>query len=71
MGYGKDVYQAVMEKLNLQRVAAEQESRRRRDDFYAACPRAAEIERLLSHTAVQAAKAVLGSGNSGEIPPNS
>ncbi|HIR56736.1 MAG TPA: ATP-binding protein [Candidatus Gallacutalibacter pullicola] len=67
MGYGKDVYQAVMEKLNLQRVAAEQESRRRRDDFYAACPRAAEIERLLSHTAVQAAKAVLGSGNSGEI----
>lgn len=67
MGYGKDVYQAVMEKLNLQRVAAEQESRRRRDDFYAACPRAAEIERMLSHTAVQAAKAVLGSGNSGEI----
>ena len=67
MGYGKDVYQAVMEKLNLQRVAAEQESRRRRDDFYAACPRVAEIERLLSHTAVQAAKAVLGSGNSGEI----
>lgn len=67
MGYGKDVYQAVMEKLNLQRVAAEQESHRRRDDFYAACPRAAEIERMLSHTAVQAAKAVLGSGNSGKI----
>ncbi len=63
MGYGKDVYRAVTEKLNLQRIAAEQDARRRKEEFYTACPRAAEIERLLSHTAVQAAKAVMGSAN--------
>ena len=67
MGYGKEVYRAVMEELNLQRTTAEREARLRKNDFYTACPRAAEIERLLSHTAAQAAKAVLGSGNSREI----
>ncbi len=63
MGYSKEVYRNAAAKLADQRAKAEREAEERRSAFFSACPRAAEIERQLSRTALAAARAVLGGGN--------
>ncbi len=63
MGYQKEVYDAVTRKLEQKRLRAGREAEERRAEFYRRCPRAAEIERELSSTAVAAARAVLGGGD--------
>ena len=60
MGYSRSVYDAVYATLNARRMQAEQEADRRRAQFYRMEPRGQEIDRLLTHTGVEAAKAVLG-----------
>lgn len=59
MGYGKEVYAAAQETLRDRRRRAEEETHLHRSAFYACYPRAQQIEWELSHTAVQAARAVL------------
>ena len=63
MGYSKEVYRIASAKLAERRAKAEREAEERRTAFFAACPRALEIERELSRTGVAAARAVLAGGN--------
>lgn len=63
MGYNRAVYDAVYAELNARRMRAEQQADARRNQFYCLEPRAREIDRLLTHTGVEAAKAVLSGGN--------
>ncbi len=59
MGYSKDIYEKAMEQLQEQRRRETELAEERRRAFYALYPRAQEIEKELSSTAIQAAKAVL------------
>ena len=54
MGYSKEVYRNAAAKLADQRAKAEREAEERRSAFFSAYPRAAEIERQLSRTALAA-----------------
>ena len=45
MGYSKEVYRIASAKLAERRAKAEREAEERRTAFFAACPRALEIER--------------------------
>ena len=66
MGYGKEVYQSAITLLNEKRQRENEEAEERKNVFYTMYPRAQEIQRLLSSTAIQAARAVLNGGNTAE-----
>jgi DNA replication protein DnaC len=63
MAYGKDIYQTAFGILNDRRMREDEAAEERRRVFYTMYPRAQEIERLLTATAIGAAKAVLNGGN--------
>lgn len=68
MAYSREIYDAALARLGQSRLEAEQEAERRRSAFYRQFPRAWEIDRTLSTTAVQAAKAVLsGADAAGQL----
>lgn len=60
MYYNDSIYKAAETEMAGRRRKAELEAEQRRRLFFAAYPRAEEIERLLSRTAITAARAVLG-----------
>lgn len=66
MGYPKEIQEAADRALRERRRNAEETAERRRSAFYAACPRAQEIEHALAGTSVAAAKAVLRGGGAAE-----
>lgn len=66
MGYSREIYDAAMSELNQLRAKELADLEQRRIAFYTAYPRAAEIERELSTTAIHAAKAVLNGQNTVE-----
>ena len=59
LGYSKEIYDAAGTILRNRQRKAEDDAERRKAAFFAACPRAQQIEHLLAATAVTAAKAVL------------
>lgn len=59
MGYNKDIYETVSRKLSIIRQESEYKSAQKRELFFIKHPRAKEIEKLLSATAVKVAKEVL------------
>lgn len=63
MAYGKDIYQTAIGILNDRRMREDEAAEERRRVFYTMYPRAQEIERQLTATAIGAAKAVLNGGN--------
>ena len=63
MAYGRDIFRIAAGILNDRRTRENEAAEERRRAFYAAYPRAQEIERSLSSTAVAAAKAVLSGGD--------
>ncbi|HIS69510.1 MAG TPA: ATP-binding protein [Candidatus Gallacutalibacter stercoravium] len=63
MSYSKAVYEAATNILTQRRREAQAGAEQRRRDLYARFPRAEEIERELSSTAVRAARSVLNHGN--------
>ena len=63
MGYSREVYRRAEAVLAKRRADAEAQAQERRAAFFAACPRAEEIERLLARTSVAAARTVLAGGN--------
>lgn len=63
MGYGKEVYEAARQVLELRRRKAESEAARRRQELYRRYPRSRAIEQELASTAVNAARAVLNGSN--------
>jgi DNA replication protein DnaC len=66
LGYSREIYNAVNLILSERRKKAENEASERKTAFYQHCPKAREIESLLSTTAIAAAKAVLGGSNTKE-----
>ena len=68
LGYSREIYDEVQQKLYRIRNKAWDELTRRKEFFYKRFPEAANIERELSATSVEAAKAVLsGSDSSVEL----
>ncbi|WP_242846294.1 ATP-binding protein [Anaeromassilibacillus senegalensis] len=67
LGYSKEVYLAASAALSEQKSRAEAHAERHRTELYSAFPRAQEIEKELSATAISAAKAVLKGGNTREL----
>ena len=63
MAYSREVYETAAGILNERRIRENETAAERRAAFFAAYPRAQEIERALSATAVLAAKAVLNGGD--------
>ncbi len=62
LGYSKEVYDEVMEKLQRKRLFSEQELEKRRNNLFTLSPRAEQIECELAKTSIAAARAVfLGS----------
>lgn len=66
MGYSKEIYDLASQKLDSIRRDAVMKANIRRESLYKKYPRAKQIERLLSSTAVSAAKAVLNGENTKE-----
>ena len=64
LGYSREIYDEVQQKLYRIRNKAWDELTRRKEFFYKRFPEAANIERELSATSVEAAKAVLSGSNS-------
>ena len=68
MGYSREIYDEVQQKLYRMRNNAWDELSRKKEIFYKRFPEAANIEKELSATSVEAAKAVLsGSDSSFEL----
>lgn len=63
MGYGKEIYQSAIAVLETRKRRAEDEAQEHKQAFYQLYPRAEEIDRELSKTAIAAAKAVLNGSN--------
>ena len=60
MGYSKEIYDGVRQKLYEMRVKSLEELERKKKLFFARFPEAFEIEKKLALTAIESAKAVLG-----------
>ncbi len=60
MGYSSSVYKSAADKLFQRRLKAEKDADRRRAEIYERLPRAKELEKQISSSAVLAARAVLG-----------
>ena len=63
MAYSREIYEEVQNKLYKMRRNAWEELKFKKEVFYRRFPRAEEIEKELSLTAIEVAKAVLGGGN--------
>ena len=63
MAYSREIYEEVQNKLYKKRMAAFEELKFKKEVFYKRFPRAEEIDKELSLTAIQASKAVLSGGN--------
>lgn len=59
MGYSKEIYDKADEILSRRRQKAFYDSENRREEIYRKLPRVREIERMLTHTGLAAAKAVV------------
>ena len=59
MGYDKSVYLSAETILKEKKSQAESQAERRRAVFYRECPRAGQIDQILTRTAAAAARAVL------------
>ncbi|HEX2985769.1 MAG TPA: ATP-binding protein [Caproiciproducens sp.] len=66
MGYSREIYTAADRIMAERRKKAEDCAQEHRAEFYRRCPAAEQIEKKLSSTAISAAKAVLGGGNTHE-----
>lgn len=66
MAYSRDIYESAYKKLEQQRQLARQENEKRKSDFYLKFPRAKQIEKQLSSTAISVAKAVLNGSDTVE-----
>lgn len=60
MGYSKEIYDCVRQKLYEMRIKSWEELEKRKKLFFARFPEASEIEKKLALTAIDSAKAVLG-----------
>lgn len=58
MGYSREVYDEVLDKLQKRRLYSEQELEKRRNTLFTISPRAEQIEYELAKTSISAAKAV-------------
>ena len=68
MGYSREIYDEVQKKLYNKRISAWEELNKKKEILYKRFPRAAEIEKDLSLTAIKVAKSVLkGASASDEI----
>ena len=68
MGYSKEIYEEVQRKLYKMRNKAWDETNRKKEIFYKRFPQAKEIEKELSLTSIEVAKAILkGSDSSSEL----
>lgn len=67
MGYSREIYQSVEQMLAERRKNAETEAEDRKAAFYRRCPSAEKIEKILSSTALAAARAVLSGKNTKEL----
>lgn len=63
MGYGREVYDAAIDVVNKRKMDAETKAAAVRENIYAKNPRAGEIERLMSQSAIKIARAVLDGKN--------
>lgn len=63
MAYGKEIYKIALGILNDRRIKENETAEERRSAFHLMYPRAREIERQLTSTAIAAAKAVLNGGD--------
>ena len=63
MGYDRETYEAAMRELDRRRHAAQAEASARRQTLEARRPRLLEIEREMSHSALQVTRAVLDGGD--------
>lgn len=63
MAYSREIYEEVQNKLYKKRMAAFEELKFKKEVFYKRFPRAEEIEKELSLTAIEASKAVLSGGD--------
>ena len=66
MGYSAEIYQEAEKTMELRRIDSEQQLDIRRSSLFKRCPRANEIEKLIAHTSVSAAKAIFGGANKKE-----
>ena len=66
MGYSREIYESAEQILAERRKKAEDLAAQRKSAFYSACPEAAEIDSILSRTAITAARAVLSGGSARE-----
>ena len=56
MGYSREIYDEVQKKLYNKRISAWEELNKKKEILYKRFPRAAEIEKDLSSTAIKVAK---------------
>ena len=63
MAYSREIFEEVQNKLYKKRMSAFEELKFKKVVFYRRFPRAKEIEKELSLTAIEASKAVLGGGS--------
>ena len=63
MAYSREIFEEVQNKLYKKRMSAFEELKFKKEVFYRRFPRAKEIEKELSLTAIEASKAVLGGGS--------
>lgn len=63
MGYNREIYEAAMRELERRRTAATAVAEARRQALIARRPRLLEIERAMSHAALQVTRAVLDGGD--------
>lgn len=66
LGYNKEIYDLAAQKLDKIRRESVNKADQRRKAFYQKYPRAMEIDKLLSSTAIEAARAVLNGENTKE-----
>lgn len=66
MGYSREIYASAEHVLAQRKKDAEEAAQKRKTAFYRRCPDAEKIERIISSTAIAAAKAVLTGRNAKE-----
>ena len=66
MGYSREIYDEVQKKLYNKRISAWEELTKKKEIIYKRFPRAAEIEKDLSSTAIKVAKSVLKGANASD-----
>ena len=70
MGYRKEIYDRALVAIQKRKTAAERLAQEHTEAFYAACPRAKQIEREIASTAASAAKSILRGTNAAQEMTN-